>query len=449
MSTSTAPSLLIRNAHLLTMAPELGDISGGDLLVEGDRITAVASHLDAPANTEEIDATGCIVIPGFVDTHRHMWQAILRGRTPHDTLRDYFQHVLLELGPALTADDLRLAGLLGARAALASGVTTVQDISNIQATPEHSDALIEGLKESGLRVVFAYGLDFPQAVSQGSRLPEDVRRIRAESLSDEAALVTFALLTELGDDDAERHNARLARDLAVPTARHVVPRPGEPHLTRLKRLDALLPGTTFIHGTELDVDELRLIAENGSSLSIAPAIEMMMGHGFPPLAAAAEAGLRISLSTDVEVTAAADMFTQMRAAYQSGRFSQLSSHEPTDRQLTVQDILRYATLAGAETLGLSDRIGSLTPGKQADLLILRADQPETAPVHDPYSTVVLQMDRAHIDTVLVAGKPARRGGRGLIDNSELVREGQALVQRLGDTGLSTASPADPASIPVP
>ncbi|MFD4602983.1 amidohydrolase family protein [Streptomyces sp. NPDC058464] len=439
MSTSTAQSLLIRNAHILTMDPALGDISGGDLLVEGGRIAAVARHLDAPAGAEEIDATGCIVIPGFVDTHRHMWQAILRGRTPHDTLRDYFQNVLMDLGPALTAEDLHLANLLGARAALASGVTTVQDISNIQATPEHSDALVEGLKESGLRAVFAYGIDVPQALAKGSRLPEDVRRVRAELLPDDDALVTFAILTELGDDEAELHNARLARDLAVRTARHVVPRPGEPHLSRLKKLDVLLPGTTFIHGTQLPVDELRLIADGGSSLSIAPAIEMMMGHGYPPFARAAEAGLRISLSTDVEVTASADMFTQMRAAYQAGRLSQLTSEESADRRLTVQDILRCATLAGAETLGLDDRIGSLTPGKQADLLVLRADQPDTAPVHDPCSTVVLQMDRAHIDTVLVAGKPVRRGGRSLVDNSDLVAKSQELVDRLGTKGQSTTT----------
>lgn len=437
---ATAPrSLLIRNARILTMDPALGDFENGDILVEDDRITAVAPRLEDRGPAEEIDATGGIVIPGFIDTHRHMWQAVLRGCAPHHTLDAYFRHILGEIGPVLAPEDLYLGNLLSARAAVAAGVTTVQDISNIQDTPEHSDALIQALQDSGLRAVFAYGNSLPRMYTYGSRLPDDVRRVRADRLPDRDGLVTMALVTEPGDEDTERHNARLARDLGLPTARHTFQSSAEGPVTRMRDLGVLLPGTTFIHGTGLAPGELRAIADSGSSLSIAPAIEMMMGHGYPPFALAAQAKLPLSLSADVEVTTAADMFTQMRAAYQAGRYSELSDADQAPRpRLTVHDILHYATLGGAQTLGLDHLTGSLTPGKQADLLILRADRPDTIPVHDPYSTIVLQMDRAHIDTVLVAGRSAVRRGHALAASSELLDDAHALTRRLTEQGMFTS-----------
>jgi cytosine/adenosine deaminase-related metal-dependent hydrolase len=426
---------MIRNARILTMDPTIGDLERGDLLIEGGLISALAPRLEAD-RTEEIDATGCIVLPGFIDSHRHMWQAALRGCAPHHTLPEYFSNILGQLAPVLTPQDLYLGNLLSARAALDAGVTTVQDISNIQDSPAHSDHLIQALRDSGLRTVFAYGNSTPRMRAHGSSLPDDVRRIRAQLLPrDDGTLVTMALITEAGDDEAERHNARLARDLGLPTARHAVQFSVERHVTRMRGLGVLLPGTTFIHGVGLDTEELKVIADNGSSLSIAPAIEMMMGHGYPPFTRAAEAGLRLSLSADVEVTSAADMFTQMRAAYQASRYSELSSPGSEGTRTTVKDILRYATAGGAQALGLDHLTGSLTPGKQADLIILRADQPDVAPVYDAYSTVVLQMDRSHIDTVLVAGQPAKRGGKPLADTSALIDDANALVRKIIASGL--------------
>jgi cytosine/adenosine deaminase-related metal-dependent hydrolase len=437
--TVTPPTTLIRNARILTMDPAIEDLERGDLLIEDGLISAVAPRLAADhGEVEEIDATGCVVLPGFIDSHRHMWQAALRGCAPHHTLPEYFTHILGELAPALTPQDLYLGNLLGARAALDAGITTVQDISNIQDSPAHSDHLIRALQDSGLRAVFAYGNSTPRMRAHGSGLPEDVRRIRTELLPhDDGTLVTMALVTEFGDDDAERHNAHLARDLGVPTARHAVQFSDDPHVSRLRDLGALLPGTTFIHGVGLSTEELKVIADNGSSLSVAPAVEMMMGHGFPPFTRATEAGLQVSLSADVEVTTAADMFTQMRAAYQASRYSELSSPAYDGPRTTVRDILRYATVGGAQTLGLDKVTGSLTPGKQADVVILRADQPDVAPVYDVYSTIVLQMDRSHIDTVLVAGQPTKRGGKSLIESSALTDDADALVRRLTASGLLT------------
>jgi len=426
MSHSGQEKTLIRGATILSMDPDVGDLEQGDILVEGSEISEVQSRIEATGVDEEIDATDCIVIPGFVDTHRHMWQAVMRGYAPHYTLQDYFTRIMIGMGPSVLPRDVYLGNLLSAQAALGAGITTVQDISNIQQTPEHADAAVQALRESGLRAVFAYGIAFGQIKAEGSKLPDDVRRVRSQLLADDDALVTMALNAETGDDAAERYNYRLARDLDVRAARHLVSE-SQP-ITRLEKLGAVVPGTTFIHGNGLEDQELGAIRENGCGLSIAPAIELMMGHGYPPLVPAAQARLRISLSVDVEVTASGDMFTQMRAAYQAARYSQLSAgHIPS---VTVEQILHYATLSGAETLGLSERTGSLRPGKQADLVILRADQADVAPVLNPYSTVVLQMDRSHVDTVLVAGAPVKRGGRLLTGNGELLAEARTAAGRL-------------------
>ncbi|SEF23762.1 Cytosine/adenosine deaminase [Amycolatopsis pretoriensis] len=412
-------SLIIRGARVLTMAPGRTAPERADILVEAGRIAAIGPDLVTTA--PELDGAGCLALPGFADTHRHMWQAALRGSAPHHTLAEYFATVLERVGPALTPDDLYLGNLLSAYAALDAGITTVRDISNIQDSPAATDALVQALTDSGIRAVFAYGNSYPRAKSHGAALDDDVRRVRAELLSDDDALVTLALVTEPGDEDAERHNARLADDLGVRTARHVVHRRhGEGPISRLRALGVLRPGTTFIHGTGLDDGELRLIAESGGSLSIAPAVEMLMGHGYPPFTAAARAGVPVSLSTDVEVTAAADMFTQMRAAYQAARYGELSAGEPVT---SVRDVLRAAT-DGA----------TLAPGRPADVVLLRADGIGVAPVFDACSTVTLQMDRAHVDTVLVAGRVVKRHGRLFADVGEHLAAAERLRERLVSAG---------------
>ena len=416
--------MLIRNATVLSMDPQVGDLAAGDVLVEGDRIAAVGPDLGDAGQDDVIDATGCIVVPGFVDTHRHMWEGALRGQAAQDTLESYFRRVLLEIAPELTPEDLAVGETLSARAALDAGITTVQDTSDVNGPPERTDALVAALQQSGLRAVFSYGLSRTYVAERGTEFPDDVRRVRAELLPDDDALVTMGLeTTQLGgDDDAERHNAALARELGVRTAHHVR---AEIRPSRLRDLGALLPGTTFVHGNGLDAAELKVIADAGGSLSIAPVVEMALGLGLPMITEAlAVPGLPVTLGVDVEATSPTDMFTQMRILYLVARAASTADGP------TVRDVLRFATLAGAQALGLDDRTGSLTPGKQADLLVLRADGVGVAPVADPYGTVVLQCDRAHVDTVLVAGAVHMRGGRVVGDDAPLLERAQATLRRL-------------------
>ncbi|WP_242903484.1 amidohydrolase family protein [Actinomadura terrae] len=414
---------LLRAAHLLSMDPDVGDHSPGEILLEDDRIAAVGTTLTPPPDTQVIDIPDGILLPGFVDTHRHMWEALLRGIAPGHTLDDYMSDVLGRLAPALGPHDLHLGTLLSARAALASGITTVQDVSNVQESPEITDAVIAAHLDSGLRTVFAYGRSFPALMRDGFALPADVRRVRADLLPASNGLVTMALVTEGGDDDVERRNAALARDLGLRAARHLSVGKS---VARLRDIGALVPGTTFIHANGVDEGELAIIADSGGGVSVSPAVELIMGHGYPMLSARRH--VPVSLSTDVEVTVPADMFTQMRAAYQAGRHAEHGVHDRPG--LSVRDVLHMATLAGARALGLGDRTGSLTPGKRADLLALRASRPDVAPVLDPYSTVVLQMDRAHVDTVLVDGRPLLQNGRPATDDTALLAEAAKAVTRL-------------------
>lgn len=391
--------LVVAGGHVLTMDPATGELPRADVLVENGRIADVRPDIEAPG-AERVDARRCLVLPGFVDTHRHMWQAALRGYGADQTLEEYFGATLHAYGPSLGPGELHLGNLLSALGALDAGVTTVQDISNAtKSTEQHTDALVDALEDAGIRAVFAYGYG-PGA---------DARRIRSRRLHSADALVTMALNAELGGDATVRASWGLARELDVPVALHV--RGGRP-LSRLRQLGLLRPRTVYIHGTGLDQGELKQIADSGGSLSVAPAIEMTMGHGLPPFAAAASAGLRPSLSADVEVAAGSDLFGQMRTAFQVSRYAALHGHDgPPGRLPTSRDILEFATIEGARALGLDDRIGSLTPGKQADLVVLRADRPGVVPVHDPVGTVVSAMDRADVDTVLVAGRIVKHAGR--------------------------------------
>lgn len=430
---SSNNTILIRGATVLSMDPAVGDFERADILVRDGVIEAVGPDLaldgDAERDIEVIDADRCIVIPGFVDTHRHMWEAVLRGSAPHHTLWNYFEHTLGQVGPGIGPDDAYVGELLSALGAVESGITTIQDISNIQATPEHSDSVVQALQDSGMRARWSYCKPLPVMYFEGSALPDDVRRLRSKTLFDSSALVTMALDTETGDEAIEQHNAALADELDLPITRHIST---EWPLRDLEKYGVMRPGATYIHGNGIAVDDLKLIADTGGSLSVAPAIELMMGFGLPWTGPAVDAGLLITLSVDIEVTCASDMFMQMRSAYQAARHAHLQLEQTG---VSVKDVLAFATINGAKSLGLGDRTGSITPGKEADLVVLRADRPGVFPVYDPYSTVVLQMDRSHVDAVLVRGRFLKRDGRLVHDIAPLLDRADAISRRIKASGV--------------
>jgi 5-methylthioadenosine/S-adenosylhomocysteine deaminase len=439
-----ADRILLRGGHVLTVDPALGDIPGGDVLIEGDTIAEVGK--DIKADAEVIDATGDIVIPGFVDTHRHTWEAAIRNCAPNATLDDYFVEVLDSFAPLYRPEDVYASNLAGALECLNAGITTLVDWSHINNTPDHPDAGIQGLQEAGIRAQYAYGSANTSLADYwfNSKIViprDDVERIHKTYFSSDDGLLTMGLATRgpgFCQDFVVRDEWAMARDLGIPITTHFAMGKLAGKWSMVKELEGLNllgPDTTYIHCCYFSDEEWQLVADSRGKISIAPQVEMQMGHGWPPFAKAREYGLRPSLSIDVVTTVPGDMFTEMRCAFASDRWrindSVWESEEAVpDTILTARDMLAMATLDGAYVAGLEDRSGSLTPGKKADVVVIDGTGPGMAPVIDPVAAVVLCADTSNVDTVIVGGKVHKRDGRLLADWEAARRRLQASTDYL-------------------
>jgi 5-methylthioadenosine/S-adenosylhomocysteine deaminase len=412
--------LCIHDGFVVSMDAEIGDVPNGDVLVADGRIVEIGRGLEA-SGAERIDATGMIVMPGFVDTHRHTWQTPVRGVLPCCTLDHYFEVMLGSVGGHYRPEDVQIGNYAGALEALNGGVTTLLDWSHINNTPEHSDAAIEGLKDAGIRAVYAHGVPTGGEWWAFSELehPEDIRRIRETYFSSDDGLITLALAARApGNSNFEvaKHDWELARDLAIRISVHVGMRLTNVHVQHVKNmhdLGLLGPDTTYIHCTDSTDEELDLIADSGGTASIAPYVEMLMGHGPPPTGRLLERGVRPSLSVDVVSSVPGEMFTQMRTALVAERIGAFTDTPDLafDPTLSHRDVLEFATIEGARACALGDRIGSLTPGKQADIVLLNTEAINTTPVLDPLATIVVFADTSNVDSVFVAGRAVKRNGR--------------------------------------
>jgi len=416
--------ILVRGGCVIDMRPHPMVLRDTDVHVVDGRIAAVGPGLAAPG-ADVIDARERIVLPGLVDTHRHGWQSVLRASALDVDLGGYLERVAGRLAPALRPADVATASLLTGLECLDAGVTTVQDHAHIAFTPEHAAAVVEGLQASGVRAVFGYGR--PVRSEPQPWLPDDVRRVRTEVLPDDDGLVTM-LLAALGPTHGGVEETvadwNLARELGLRVAVHIgagraVPRP----VGLLRELGIVAPGTLYVHGNSLPDDELALIAGTGGALSITPAVEARMGHGAPMLGRVRALGVPTGLGVDVVTTVPGDLFSVMRAAL-------LTVDASGGERVPAADVLEAATLGGATALGMADRIGSLRPGAQADIVLLRTDAVGAAGGHDPVGVAV----NAHpglVDTVLVAGRVVKRDGRLLHPRvAEVVAAANEVAARL-------------------
>ncbi|HXF57941.1 MAG TPA: amidohydrolase family protein [Actinomycetota bacterium] len=434
--------VLIRGGTVISMDRDMGDLPKGDVLIEGDRIAAVASEVQAEA--EVIDASGFIVTPGFVDTHRHTWEAAIRGCAPDATLDDYFVEVLDTFAPLYRPQDVYASNLAGALECLNAGITTLVDWSHINNTPEHPDAAIQGLKEAGIRAQYAYGSANTSLAdywfeSKIAVPGDDVRRVRDTYFSSDQGLLTMALATRgpgFCVDDVVRTEWNLARELDLPITIHVAMGRLAGRFNMVRRLKDLgvlgVVPTTYIHCCYLTDEEWQLVADTGGTVSIAAQVEVQMGHGWPPVMKAYQYGLRPSLSVDVVTTVPGDLFTEMRCAFgcERARVHEVfwEQNKPSEGLLTSRQLLEMATVNGAHVVGLEDRIGSLTPGKKADLVLIDARAINVAPLIDPVAAVTLCADVSNVDTVIVGGKVVKRDGRLLAD----VERARRLVEESRD-----------------
>jgi 5-methylthioadenosine/S-adenosylhomocysteine deaminase len=419
--------LLIRGGAVMSMDADVGNFAKADVLIEGKKILAVGPNLPS-GGAAVIDADGRIVMPGFIDTHHHLFETALRSFLADGLLFDgqdanitqnYFQKILLTFAPVYRPQDVYISTLFGSLSQLDAGVTTVFDISQIHHSQAHSDATIAALKDSERRAVFGY---FESAGNvPGNQYPSDARRIKQRYFSSSDQLLTMFMGGEIYLPDYDKAWA-LGRELGIPIAAHIVgPFGMAPTFDALAAAGAFGADNLFIHMTGMSDMAWRKARDAGAGVSLAVPIEMNMRHGTPPIQKALDLGFQPSLSTDVECTLTADMFTQMRSAMALQRMfvngKALGENGPPETGtalLTVRDVLRFATVNGARDLKLGKKVGSLKPGKEADIVILDAEAINVAPLNHVPGAVVSLMERSNVETVIVAGKVLKWKGR-LVD----------------------------------
>ncbi|WP_437600742.1 amidohydrolase family protein [Sorangium sp. So ce590] len=403
---------LLKGGAVLSMDPNVGDFARGDVLVQGSKIIAVGPNLHAPGATI-IDARGMIVMPGFVDTHHHQYQTALRSFLSDGLLADdglphgeknYLDYIHSTITPVFRPADAFIAVLASSLSQLDAGVTTVVDTSQVGHTPEHTDAVIEALQESGRRALFVYS----PGAGPGNIFPNDLARLQSGYFSSSDQLLTLAMGGELFDP-AFRDYWAIGRQNGLPIVTHLVGGLGQQTLIEQLDSEGLLgPDLEFIHASGISAGSWQAIADAGVNVSVAAPIEMTMRHGMPPIQAALDLGVQPSLSTDVECTMTADFFTQMRTVFTLQRAlineRALAGETGLPELLTCRDVIRFATIEGARVAQLSHKIGTLTPGKEADIILLRADAINVAPLNNVPGAVVTLMDRSNVDTVIVAGR---------------------------------------------
>lgn len=407
--------ILLKGGVVLSMDPAIGDFERADVLIEGDRIAAVAPNLEAPTATM-VDASSRIVMPGFVDTHRHMWQAPLRNILPDGTLGEYLKSINTTARDAYRAQDAYIGGLLTAWGAMNAGITTLLDWSHVSNTPEHSDAAIRGLLDSGIRAVYAYG----GGNAKTSRFPQDIHRLRKTHFSSAGQRVTLAMATGINAG-----HWRLAREAGAPITLHAN---GAGQL--LPVAAEMGPDITYIHCCNLNAEEWKRIADTGGGVSLAAPIEMQMGHGLPPIQQTLDLKIPVGLSNDVETSVSADLFFQMRTVFVLQRMQLLARDRAGEKNLPplmkVKQLLEIATLGGARVNRLERRTGSLTPGKQADVVLLATDRVNVMPLNNAYGAVAQGMDTSNVDTVFVAGRLKKRGGQLVgVDPAKLLAQAES------------------------
>lgn len=416
--------ILIKGGRVLTMTNATE--RAADILIENGKITAIEANINADA--EVIDATGSIVMPGFVDTHRHVWQTQLRTVATDWSLFDYFVQMRLSYSTFYTAEDAYLGNFVGALEALDAGVTTLVDHCHILNTPEHAEEAARGLQDAGIRAIFCYGT-FGNAPRVPMTVPSDpawryqtARDIRARWLADDKGLVRFGfapseaeampiedLITEI----------KLARELgAAAISLHAAMGPYAFNVRVVENLHErglLGPDLLFVHGAAFTDLELKLIADSGGAISATPETELQMGMGFPVAWRAQSHKVKTGLGVDIVSNYAGDMFMPMRLGLQSTRAhrNEEFGHRGTAPKRITPDAysaLRMATAGGADAIRMGHQVGTLEVGKAADIAIISTDAIHMSPAFDPVGAIVLNARPSDIRTVLVNGRVVKRNG---------------------------------------
>lgn len=424
---------LIKGGHVVTLDPRLGELATGDVLIEDGVIADIAPSIRA-ADAELVDARQKLVMPGLIDTHRHTWETLTRSWISEGDLAVYMKIINGTVGPRYRPEDVYIGNLLGALGALNGGITTMLDWSHIMNSPAHADAAIHGLADSGIRGVFAYGYSavpgWDKAPGADDARVADVKRVQRQYFAADDQLLSLAVAAR-ADIPGTIADVKLARSLGLRTTMHVT-RAGM--IVALNEAGVLGPDLTHVHtvGIEATDEEYGLMAAHGGTISTSSATEMMSGHGYPSAQRWLKFGLRPSFSVDNETRMPSDLFAQMRALVMSDHMLETErvrkeGGRPT--LIAIRDVLEFATVEGARATGLDKKVGTLAPGKRADIAVVDLDDIALIPAADPVATVVLRAHAGNVSWVFVDGVAKKRAGRlvgvdqkrvrGLVDASNV------------------------------
>lgn len=439
--------VLVKCGWLVTVDDRLGDFKDAELLYAGNRIEAVGKNLNATAD-EVIDASDKIVMPGLVNAHMHTWQTALRGIAAEWLTPQYMATIHGNLATRYTPEDNYLGNLMGALAQIDCGTTTLVDWCHNITSMEHAERSIDALTDSGIRAVFAHGTAKPptkpgeRPFSEVPHPRERVEPLRKGRLASDDGRVTLAMAI-LGPDysvwDVVEHDIRMAREFGLVSTSHTRRREDSvipDGYRRMAEAGLLGPDHNLVHGTSYEDHELRVVINSGASLTSTVQTELHHHIGDTMVERVRAADGMPSMGVDVETTVSGSMFREMQAAllFTRGKVIKRNAvlgHSPY-KTMPVRTIegLKWATIGGARAFRLEDKIGSLTPGKKADIVMLRANDLNLFPVHDPLSGIVEYANAGNVDTVIIDGETRKKDGR-LLFPADVLRQRKAQLVESG------------------
>jgi 5-methylthioadenosine/S-adenosylhomocysteine deaminase len=433
------PKILIKGGTILSLDPSVGDLREGDLLLEDGRIVDIGPLLDV-ADCDVIDAAGMVVMPGLIDAHRHLWYAGLRGSNMDGVFADMVAATWGKLGPAFTPADVYAFTRAGIAEALDNGITAVFDWCHVINTPEHAEAGVQAHKDMGMRAVFGYGASMTQKLEEfagefkgGSW--DHAKRLRETEFASDDGRLTMALALQGLDFttlEVTREDIAAARDIGVPMSFHVGVPMGPPPKQSIKRLsEAGLLGTdmSFAHCCDATDEEFELLAAVGGRGMSCPVIDAALGMGASPTSRMRANGVAPCFTADAVVATTGDMFEEARVGllldryvHSTGIFAEGRQVPEHGSRITAREALEGVTVAAANNCWLQDRVGSLAPGKRADVILLRATDLNLWPLSNVLGTVVSCAHGGNVDTVLVDGDIVKRGGELVGVDRAAIRE---------------------------
>ena len=432
--TENGRPIVLRGGTVLTMNDAHEILDDADVLVVGDRIAGVGPRLEVPEGTYEIDASRGIVMPGMIDTHRHMWQTALRGYGADWTLSQYFVFYYLQWGKIFRPQDVHAGNLLSAIESLDAGVTTTVDWSHGLQTIDHADAAVDALRSVPGRFVLAYG-----NLQEGPwewATSADFRSFVERRFSTRDDMLGFQMAFDVTGDPAfpEQEAFEVARELGVPVTTHagVWGATNDDGIRLMHEHGFMAPEHIYVHAATLTEDSYNRIAATGGSVSIATESEQSAGQGYPPTWQLRKHGIPVSLSMDTSVWCSGDLFSAMRTTLGADRSREhLEAHAReetvTNHHLRAEEVVDWATRGGSKALRMDDLIGSLQVGKKADVVLVKNDaSPVMFPVLHPYGHVAFQAQRADVHTVLVDGRLVKEEGK--LVGIDLARARQAVEE---------------------